>query len=174
MDRLRSKNAAGVVADEAESGMPCRSIMEIPVTVHELLTSTAVAFVSTLGKRDEPQVTPLWFLWDGESVRITLFDGRQKLRNLRRDSRGTNLSALAAVATGVSTALPVAGCPRAGEPRPLPRHAHLSPSRLPRSRCGPHARRTYPDATPYARPAAGPPDTQDLSMVVDRPRLTRR
>ncbi|MEV8376067.1 PPOX class F420-dependent oxidoreductase [Kribbella sp. NPDC056861] len=61
--------------------------MEIPAAFHDLLASTAVAFVSTLGKRGEPQVTPLWFLWDGEVVRISLVEGRQKLRNLRRDSR---------------------------------------------------------------------------------------
>ena len=61
--------------------------MEIPEAFHELLGSRAVSFVSTLGKRGEPQVTPLWFLWDGESVRISLVEGRQKLRNLRRDPR---------------------------------------------------------------------------------------
>jgi PPOX class probable F420-dependent enzyme len=59
----------------------------VPEVFHGLLSSTAVAFVSTIGKRGEPQVTPLWFLWDGEHVRISLVDGRQKLRNLRRDPR---------------------------------------------------------------------------------------
>ncbi len=29
----------------------------------------------------------MWFLWDGEVVRISLVEGRQKLRNLRRDPR---------------------------------------------------------------------------------------
>lgn len=53
----------------------------------DLLTSKAVAFVSTVGRRGEPQVTPLWFLWDGGSVRFSLVEGRQKLRNLRRDPR---------------------------------------------------------------------------------------
>jgi PPOX class probable F420-dependent enzyme len=61
--------------------------MEIPAAFHQLLGSTAVAFVSTIGKHGEPQVTPLWFLWDGEAVRISLVEGRQKLRNLRRDPR---------------------------------------------------------------------------------------
>jgi PPOX class probable F420-dependent enzyme len=54
---------------------------------HGLLRSRAVAFVSTLGRSGAPQVTPLWFLWDGERVRISLVEGRQKLRNLRRDPR---------------------------------------------------------------------------------------
>ncbi|TWD81736.1 PPOX class probable F420-dependent enzyme [Kribbella amoyensis] len=61
--------------------------MEIPPVFHDLLASRAVAFVSTIGKRGEPQTTPLWFLFDGERVRISLVDGRQKLRNLRRDPR---------------------------------------------------------------------------------------
>ncbi len=52
-----------------------------------MLTSTAVAFVSTLGPHGEPQVTPIWFMFDGEAVRFSLVEGRQKLRNLRRDPR---------------------------------------------------------------------------------------
>jgi PPOX class probable F420-dependent enzyme len=61
--------------------------VEIPVQFHDLLSSTAIAFVGTIGKRGEPQVTPQWFHWDGERVRISLVEGRQKLRNLRRDPR---------------------------------------------------------------------------------------
>ncbi|MFD7156368.1 PPOX class F420-dependent oxidoreductase [Kribbella sp. NPDC059898] len=59
--------------------------MEIPGDFHDLLSSTAVAMVGTIGRRGEPQVTPLWFLWDGERVRFSLVEGRQKLRNLRRN-----------------------------------------------------------------------------------------
>jgi PPOX class probable F420-dependent enzyme len=58
---------------------------EIPADFHDLLASTAVAMVGTIGRRGEPQVTPLWFLWDGERVWISLVEGRQKLRNLRRN-----------------------------------------------------------------------------------------
>ena len=60
---------------------------EIPAVFHDLLSSKAVAMVGTIGRSGEPQVTPLWFLWDGERVRISLVYGRQKLRNLRRDPR---------------------------------------------------------------------------------------
>jgi PPOX class probable F420-dependent enzyme len=59
--------------------------MEIPPEFHDLLSSRAIAFVGTIGKRGEPHVTPIWFLWDGERVRISLVAGRQKLRNLQRD-----------------------------------------------------------------------------------------
>ncbi|MFC4944349.1 PPOX class F420-dependent oxidoreductase [Pseudonocardia sp. GCM10023141] len=54
---------------------------------HDLLDSLAVAFVSTIGSRGEPQVTPMWFLRDGDRVLISLVEDRQKLRNLRRDPR---------------------------------------------------------------------------------------
>jgi PPOX class probable F420-dependent enzyme len=59
--------------------------MEIPPEFHDLLSSRAIAFVGTIGKHGEPHVTPIWFLWDGERVRISLVAGRQKLRNLQRD-----------------------------------------------------------------------------------------
>ena len=61
--------------------------MEIPLEFHGLLTSRAVAFVGTIGKHGEPHVTPIWFLWDGERVRLSLVEGRQKLRNVQRDPR---------------------------------------------------------------------------------------
>ncbi len=61
--------------------------MTIPEDFHDLLSSRAVAFVSTIGKNGGPQTTPIWFLWDGERVRISLVEGRQKLRNLRRNPR---------------------------------------------------------------------------------------
>jgi hypothetical protein len=61
--------------------------VEIPTEFHGLLSSEAVAFVGTIGKHGEPQVTPIWFLWDGERVRLSLVEGRQKLRNLQRDPR---------------------------------------------------------------------------------------
>jgi PPOX class probable F420-dependent enzyme len=61
--------------------------MIIPEEFHPLLESTAVAFVSTLGKHGEPQTTPLWFLFRDGRVHVSLVEGRQKLRNLRRDPR---------------------------------------------------------------------------------------
>ena len=61
--------------------------MDVPQPLLYLLDSTAVAFVSTIGPRGEPQTTPLWFLHADGAVRISLVEGRQKLRNLRRDPR---------------------------------------------------------------------------------------
>jgi PPOX class probable F420-dependent enzyme len=59
----------------------------IPPELVPLLESSAVAFVSTIGPRGEPQTTPLWFLWEDGVLRFSLVEGRQKLRNLRRDPR---------------------------------------------------------------------------------------
>lgn len=59
----------------------------IPDSLRPLLTSKAVAFVSTIGPHGEPQTTPIWFLWRDDAVQISLVDGRQKLKNLRRDPR---------------------------------------------------------------------------------------
>jgi PPOX class probable F420-dependent enzyme len=59
----------------------------IPPELVALLDSTAVAFVSTIGPRGEPQTTPSWFLWEDGVLRLSLVEGRQKLRNLRRDPR---------------------------------------------------------------------------------------
>ena len=59
----------------------------IPESFHDLLESRAFAFVSTLGKGGEPQVTPIWFLWDGDRLRFGVLEGRQKYRNLERDNR---------------------------------------------------------------------------------------
>ncbi|HYI25485.1 MAG TPA: PPOX class F420-dependent oxidoreductase [Thermomicrobiales bacterium] len=59
----------------------------IPPSFHDLLASRAFAFVSTLGRSGEPQVTPIWFMWDGEHLQFGVLEGRQKYRNLIRDNR---------------------------------------------------------------------------------------
>jgi PPOX class probable F420-dependent enzyme len=59
----------------------------IPEQYHDLLASTALAHIATIGPNGEPQVTPVWFGWDGEHVRFSQTSTRQKLRNLRRDPR---------------------------------------------------------------------------------------
>ena len=53
----------------------------------DLLESTALAHVATLGPDGEPQVNPVWFGWDGEFVRFSNTTNRQKFRNVQRDPR---------------------------------------------------------------------------------------
>jgi PPOX class probable F420-dependent enzyme len=59
----------------------------VPPELLPLLESPAIAFVSTIGPRGEPHTTPSWFLWEDGALRLSLVEGRQRLRNLRRDPR---------------------------------------------------------------------------------------
>lgn len=59
----------------------------IPEQYRDLLQSTALAHIATIGPCGEPQVTPVWFGWDGEHIRFSQTTTRQKLRNLERDPR---------------------------------------------------------------------------------------
>jgi PPOX class probable F420-dependent enzyme len=59
----------------------------IPATHRDILESTALAYVSTVGPKGEPQTSPVWFGWDGEKLRFSHTKARQKYRNLLRDPR---------------------------------------------------------------------------------------
>ncbi len=67
--------------------MPDQTQSIIPDSHLNLLTSTAVANVATIGPDGAPQVNPVWFEWDGTNLRFGQVTTRQKLRNLRRDPR---------------------------------------------------------------------------------------
>jgi PPOX class probable F420-dependent enzyme len=58
----------------------------IPDTHRDLLT-LPVATLATLDPDGRPQLTEVWFLADGDDVRISLNTSRQKVRNLQRDPR---------------------------------------------------------------------------------------
>jgi len=53
----------------------------------DLLTTTALAQIATIGPHGEPQVTPVWFDWDGTHIRFSQTTTRQKYRNLKREPR---------------------------------------------------------------------------------------
>ena len=59
----------------------------IPEGYEDLLESTALAHVATVGPEGEPQVNPVWFDWDGEHLKFSQTKTRQKYRNLQRDPR---------------------------------------------------------------------------------------
>ncbi len=59
----------------------------IPATHLDLLASTAVANVATIGPDGAPQVSPVWFEWDGTALIFGPVTTRQKRRNLQRDPR---------------------------------------------------------------------------------------
>lgn len=59
--------------------------MKIPESHQDLLLDETRAFVSlaTIMADGSPQVTPVWFSWDGEYVLINSAKGRLKDRNMR-------------------------------------------------------------------------------------------
>jgi len=59
----------------------------IPEGYEDILESTALVHVATIGPHGEPQNNPVWFGWDGEHVKFSQTKGRQKYRNLGRDPR---------------------------------------------------------------------------------------
>jgi hypothetical protein len=60
---------------------------EIPKNYRDLLDSTVLAHVATIGPHGEPQNNPVWFDWDGEHVKFSQTKARQKSRNLNGDPR---------------------------------------------------------------------------------------
>ena len=59
----------------------------IPATHADLLQKPAFANLATLNPDGSPQVTPVWFEFDGTNILINTARGRKKDRNLRRDPR---------------------------------------------------------------------------------------
>jgi PPOX class probable F420-dependent enzyme len=59
----------------------------VPASYEDLLATPALAHVATIGPDGAPQVTPVWFDWDGAQLLIGLAPDRQKMRNLCRDPR---------------------------------------------------------------------------------------
>jgi PPOX class probable F420-dependent enzyme len=57
----------------------------VPEAYSDLLTTKkAFASLATLNADGTPQVTPVWFDWDGSRLRINPAKGRLKDKNLRR------------------------------------------------------------------------------------------
>jgi len=54
----------------------------IPPTHRDLLDADT-AILATVGADGRPQLSAVWFLADGETIRISLNTSRQKVRNLR-------------------------------------------------------------------------------------------
>lgn len=59
----------------------------IPASHVDLLESTALAHVATIGPHGEPQVNPVWFGRQDGYIVFSQTTNRQKYRNLQRDSR---------------------------------------------------------------------------------------
>ena len=59
----------------------------IPASHRDIVENKNFAHVATLMKDGSPQVTPVWIDIDGENILFNTAEGRQKDRNLKRDSR---------------------------------------------------------------------------------------
>ncbi|MFI6762034.1 PPOX class F420-dependent oxidoreductase [Micromonospora sp. NPDC050417] len=59
----------------------------IPETHLDLLERPLFSHLSTIRPDGSPQSSVMWFVWDGERIRMTHTSGRQKFRNLRHEPR---------------------------------------------------------------------------------------
>ncbi len=55
--------------------------------VQKILHSKAFAHVATMRPDGSPQSSPMWFVWDGASLKFTHATNRQKYQHIRRDPR---------------------------------------------------------------------------------------
>jgi PPOX class probable F420-dependent enzyme len=69
-------------------GWQDQTMTAIPDSHRDLLDGP-VGMLATLGPDDRPQVTAMWFLFDGTDVRLSVNETRQKAKNLMRDPRVT-------------------------------------------------------------------------------------
>jgi PPOX class probable F420-dependent enzyme len=61
--------------------------MAIPEKYQDLLNKKAFAQLATIMPDGTPQVSPVWFEFDGKNILINSAKGRVKDRNMRRDPR---------------------------------------------------------------------------------------
>jgi PPOX class probable F420-dependent enzyme len=61
--------------------------MAIPDKYQDLLDKKAFAQLATIMPDGTPQVSPVWFEYDGKNILINSAKGRVKDRNMRRDPR---------------------------------------------------------------------------------------
>ncbi len=59
----------------------------IPEGYEDILESTTLAHIATIGPHGEPQNNPVCFGWDGEHVKFSQTKTRQKYRNVQRHPR---------------------------------------------------------------------------------------
>ena len=59
----------------------------LPDTHKDLLTKPLFANLATSMPNGQPQVTPVWFDYDGTTITVNTAIGRQKDRNMQRDGR---------------------------------------------------------------------------------------
>lgn len=61
--------------------------VEVPASHRDLLSKKAFAHLATVTADGRPQVTPVWFDFDGTYIRVNSARGRAKDKHMRRDGR---------------------------------------------------------------------------------------
>src|SRR5699024_3499798 len=61
----------------------------IPESHRDIIERSQVVILGTSGPEGEPQVTALWFHVEGDTLRLSVNESRQKLKNLQRDPRAS-------------------------------------------------------------------------------------
>jgi PPOX class probable F420-dependent enzyme len=82
-------------------------------TLHELLRTSRHGVLVTIKRDGRPQLSNVSYVFDGETIRVSVTDGRAKTNNLRRDPRASFYVTRAgfrayAVAEGIATLSDVA------------------------------------------------------------------
>jgi PPOX class probable F420-dependent enzyme len=57
----------------------------VPEQFHNILESQTLGHLATVDEHGRPQVNPVWFLWDGEHVLLSVRPVTKKYANLRND-----------------------------------------------------------------------------------------
>jgi PPOX class probable F420-dependent enzyme len=60
-------------------------VSSIPDSHRKIIEEASVVMLATIRPGGGPQVTATWFLWDGDTLRLSLNTSRQKVRNMRRN-----------------------------------------------------------------------------------------
>ena len=61
--------------------------IQIPELARELLGRPLIVSLATTRPDGAPQVSPMWFIWDGELIWFTHTNQRQKFKNLAHEPR---------------------------------------------------------------------------------------
>ena len=61
----------------------------IPESLADILAwdTRAFAHLASIGPRGEPHTSPVWFDWEDELIKVSVYETSQKVRNIRRDRR---------------------------------------------------------------------------------------
>lgn len=59
-------------------------MIAIPEKYADILNANILAYLATIGPTGTPQVSPMWFCWDGERLLFSTTNARQKARNIQR------------------------------------------------------------------------------------------